>query len=53
MVNDPTEPQPNHDVARDSGTDRTNGCWETAVGSHNEHPTLCGRCVEAVSQFKE
>jgi isoleucyl-tRNA synthetase len=26
--------------------------WETDVGSYNEHPTLCGRCVEAVKQFK-
>jgi isoleucyl-tRNA synthetase len=26
--------------------------WETNVGSHKEHPTLCGRCVEAVKQFK-
>jgi isoleucyl-tRNA synthetase len=25
--------------------------WETDVGSHAEHPTLCGRCVEAVKQF--
>jgi isoleucyl-tRNA synthetase len=22
--------------------------WETDVGSHAEHPTICGRCVEAV-----
>ena len=26
--------------------------WETDVGSNAEHPTLCGRCVEAVKQFK-
>ena len=26
--------------------------WEIDVGSHKEHPTLCGRCVEAVSEFK-
>ena len=26
--------------------------WETDVGSHKEHPTICGRCVEAVNQFK-
>jgi isoleucyl-tRNA synthetase len=26
--------------------------WETDVGSHKEHPTLCKRCVEAVMQFK-
>ena len=23
--------------------------WETSVGAHKEHPTLCTRCVEAVS----
>ncbi|MGD0745438.1 MAG: isoleucine--tRNA ligase [Verrucomicrobiota bacterium] len=25
--------------------------WETDVGSHPEHPTICGRCVEAVKQL--
>ena len=25
--------------------------WETDVGSHQDHPTICGRCVEAVKQF--
>jgi isoleucyl-tRNA synthetase len=24
--------------------------WETDVGSHSEHPTICGRCVQAVTQ---
>jgi isoleucyl-tRNA synthetase len=24
--------------------------WETDVGKHAEHPTICGRCVEAVKQ---
>ena len=24
--------------------------WETDVGSHPEHPTICGRCVQAVTQ---
>ena len=24
--------------------------WETDVGKNAEHPTLCGRCVEAVRQ---
>ena len=24
--------------------------WETDVGQHAEHPTICGRCVEAVKQ---
>jgi len=22
--------------------------WETDIGSHPEHPTICGRCVKAV-----
>ncbi|MSU57709.1 MAG: isoleucine--tRNA ligase [Pedosphaera sp.] len=26
--------------------------WETDVGSNAGHPTLCGRCVEAVMAFK-
>jgi len=26
--------------------------WETDVGTNAEHPTICGRCVEAVKQFK-
>ena len=26
--------------------------WETDVGSNSEHPTVCGRCVEAVRQFQ-
>jgi len=26
--------------------------WETDVGEDAEHPTLCGRCVEAVQSFK-
>jgi isoleucyl-tRNA synthetase len=26
--------------------------WETEVGSNPAHPTLCGRCVEAVKSFK-
>jgi isoleucyl-tRNA synthetase len=26
--------------------------WETDVGSNPEHPTICGRCVEAVKPFK-
>jgi isoleucyl-tRNA synthetase len=26
--------------------------WETDVGSNPEHPTICGRCVAAVIQFK-
>ena len=26
--------------------------WETDIGSNAEHPTICGRCVEAVKPFK-
>jgi isoleucyl-tRNA synthetase len=26
--------------------------WETDVGRHAEHPTLCGRCVKAVLEFR-
>jgi len=26
--------------------------WETDIGQNAEHPTLCGRCIEAVRQFK-
>ncbi len=26
--------------------------WETDVGQNAEHPTICGRCIEAVKQFK-
>jgi isoleucyl-tRNA synthetase len=25
--------------------------WETDVGSNKEHPTICGRCVEAVTEY--
>jgi len=26
--------------------------WEMDIGKNAEHPTICGRCVEAVQQFK-
>jgi isoleucyl-tRNA synthetase len=26
--------------------------WEADIGQNTEHPTICGRCVEAVLQFK-
>jgi isoleucyl-tRNA synthetase len=26
--------------------------WETDIGTNPEHPTICGRCVEAVKQSK-
>ena len=25
--------------------------WETDVGKNPEHPTICGRCIEAVKQL--
>jgi isoleucyl-tRNA synthetase len=38
-----------HSVSRSNGQ-KCERCWhwETDVGSSAEHPTLCGRCVEAV-----
>ncbi len=37
-------------VAR-SGGQKCERCWrwELTVGSHTDHPTICGRCVEAVT----
>jgi isoleucyl-tRNA synthetase len=26
--------------------------WESDVGANAEHPTICGRCIEAVKSFK-
>jgi isoleucyl-tRNA synthetase len=26
--------------------------WETDIGKNAEHPTICGRCIAAVKQFK-
>jgi isoleucyl-tRNA synthetase len=26
--------------------------WEMDIGKNAEHPTICGRCIEAVKQFK-
>jgi len=26
--------------------------WETDIGQNPEHPTICGRCIEAVKQFQ-
>ncbi len=26
--------------------------WEMDIGKNSEHPTICGRCIEAVLQFK-
>ena len=27
--------------------------WELDVGENPDHPTICGRCVEAIKQFKQ
>ena len=39
--------------AADRGCTKCERCWhwETDVGAHSGHPTLCSRCVEAVIQF--
>jgi len=39
------------EIAKADGT-KCERCWhwETDVGQHAEHPTICGRCVEAVRQ---
>ncbi len=41
--------QPYIEVAKADGT-KCDRCWhfETDIGQHPEHPTICGRCVEAV-----
>jgi isoleucyl-tRNA synthetase len=44
------------DYAIDVLTGRGQKCercwhWEADVGSNPQHPTICGRCVEAVKQF--
>ncbi len=38
----------------DSNRQKCERCWhwETDIGQSPEHPTICGRCVEAVKQFK-
>jgi isoleucyl-tRNA synthetase len=40
--------------ASELGAKKCERCWhwETDVGSNPEHPTICGRCVEAVKQFR-
>ncbi|MCX7867769.1 MAG: hypothetical protein N2438_11720, partial [Limisphaera sp.] len=40
-------------VVRASG-EKCERCWhwETDVGTHPEHPTLCGRCVAAVEALR-
>jgi isoleucyl-tRNA synthetase len=40
-------------VAKSDGQ-KCERCWhfETDIGKNTEHPTICGRCVEAVKQFK-
>ncbi len=53
------DPKYANKFATEIGSDHADGqkcerCWhwETDVGSNPEHPTICGRCVEAVKQFK-
>lgn len=38
----------------DSNRQKCERCWhwETDIGQNAEYPTICGRCVEAVLQFK-
>jgi isoleucyl-tRNA synthetase len=38
----------------DSNRQKCERCWhwETDIGANPEHPTICGRCIEAVKQFK-
>ena len=42
-----------HSIAKADGQ-KCERCWhwETDIGQNAEHPTLCGRCIEAVLQFK-
>jgi len=42
-----------HSVAKATGQ-KCERCWhfESDIGQNATHPTLCGRCVEAVLQFK-
>jgi isoleucyl-tRNA synthetase len=48
-----TNDKDSDDVVRADGQ-KCERCWhwETDVGSNPEHPAICGRCVEAVKQFK-
>jgi len=41
-------------IVEKAGGQKCERCWhlETDIGSNPEHPTICGRCVEAVKQFK-
>jgi isoleucyl-tRNA synthetase len=58
VVSMPDSTNPNtSDFAIDTLTGRGQKCercwhWETDVGQNTEHPTICGRCIEAVKQFK-
>jgi isoleucyl-tRNA synthetase len=48
-----TDDKVSDDVVRADGQ-KCERCWhwETDVGQNAAHPTICGRCVEAVLQFK-
>ena len=41
-------------VVKHADGDKCERCWhwETDVGQNPEHPTLCGRCVEAVKEYQ-
>ena len=49
LVADGNAEVPTYTVAKAEGAKCTR-CWrlETSVGDHNDHPEICGRCVEAV-----
>jgi isoleucyl-tRNA synthetase len=50
---DASNPHLNFEATRASGT-KCERCWhfETDIGQNTEYPTICGRCVDAVMQFK-
>jgi isoleucyl-tRNA synthetase len=45
-------PWPNIEIQKADGQ-KCERCWhwETDIGLNPEHPTICGRCIEAVQQF--
>jgi isoleucyl-tRNA synthetase len=51
LILEPAEGELTIEVAQAAGS-KCGRCWhwETDVGSHTDHPSLCGRCVTAVRQ---
>ena len=49
LVADENAETPSYVVTKAEGA-KCKRCWrwETSVGEHNDHPEICGRCVEAV-----